>query len=59
MTLIKESINRKENGLYRNIGDRRGKTKPKFKLGDLVRTSSTRKTFYKEILRIRVMTSIQ
>ena len=50
MTAIKEPIIPTENAVYKIMGNKRGETKPKCKIGDLVRTSSIRKTFYKEIV---------
>ena len=47
MTPIQASIKSNEREVYTNLQDKRVKRKPKYKLGDLVRTADTRNIFSK------------
>ena len=46
MTPIQASIKSNENEIYNNIPDKREKRKPKFEIGDIVRTCNLHRTFY-------------
>ena len=47
LTPIQASLKKKEGYVYKNILDKRKKIKPKYEIGDLVRTADLRKTFSK------------
>ena len=47
MTPVQASKKSKEKEVYYNLQDRRGRQKPKFKLGDLVRTADIKRVFSK------------
>ena len=47
MTPIDASKRKNENEVYNNLQDKRKKQKPKYKLGDLVRTADKRNIFSK------------
>ena len=47
MTPIEASKRKNENEVYNNLQDKRKKQKPKYKLGDLVRTADKRNIFSK------------
>ena len=44
---IQASLKKNEGFVYKNLVDKRNKIKPKYKIGDLVRTADLRKTFSK------------
>ena len=45
MSPIQASLKKNEGFVYKNLIDKRNKTKPKYKIGDLVRTADLKKTF--------------
>ena len=47
MTPIRASLKKNEGYVYKNLLDKRNKTKPKYEIGDLVRTTGLKKTFLK------------
>ena len=47
MTPIQASSKKNEGYVYKNLLDKRKKAKPKFQIGDLVRTADLKKTFSK------------
>ena len=47
LTAIQASLKKNESYVYKNILDKRKKIKPKFEIGDLVRTADLKKTFSK------------
>ena len=47
LTPIQASLKKNEGFVYKNISDKRKKIKPKYEIGDLVRTADLRKTFSK------------
>ena len=47
MTPIQGSLKKNEGYVYKNLLDKRKKIKPKYELGNLVRTSDLKKTFSK------------
>ena len=47
MTPIQSSLKKNEGYVYKNILDKRKKIKPKYEIGDLVRTADLKKTFSK------------
>ena len=47
MTPIQATSKKNEGYVYKNISDKRKKIKPKYEIGDLVRTADLRKTFSK------------
>ena len=47
MTPIQASLKKNEGYVYKKLLDKRKKIKPKFELGDLVRTADLKKTFSK------------
>ena len=47
MTPIQASLKKNEGYVYKNILDKRKKTKPKFQINDLIRTADLKKTFQK------------
>ena len=47
LTPIRASLNKNEGYVYKNLLDKRKKTKPKYEIGDLVRTANLKKTFSK------------
>ena len=47
LTLIQASLKKNEGYVYKNFLDKRKKIKPKYEIGDLVRTADLKKTFSK------------
>ena len=47
MSPIQASLKKKEGYVYKNLLDKRKKIKPKYEIGDLVRTADLKKTFSK------------
>ena len=47
LTLIQASLKKNEAFVYKNLLDKRNKIKPKYEIGDLVRTADLKKTFSK------------
>ena len=47
MTPIQDSLQKNEDYKYKNLLDKRKKIKPKYKIGDLVRTADLEETFSK------------
>ena len=47
LTLIQASLKKNEGFVYKNLLDKRNKIKPKYEIGDLVRTADLKKTFSK------------
>ena len=47
MTPIQASLKKNEVYVYKNLLDKRNKIKPKYEIGDLVRTADLKKTFSK------------
>ena len=47
MTPIHASLKKNEGYVYKNLFDKRKKIKPKYEIGDLVRTADLKKTFPK------------
>ena len=47
MTPIQASLKKNEGNVYKNILDKRKKIKPKYEIGDLVRTADLKKLFSK------------
>ena len=47
MTPIQASLEKNEGYVYKNLLDKRNKIKPKYEIGDLVRTADLKKTFSK------------
>ena len=47
MTPIQASLKKNEGYVYKNLLDKRKKLKPKYEIGDLVRTAIIKKTFSK------------
>ena len=47
MTPIQASLKKNEGFVYENLLDKRKKIKPKYEMGDLVRTADLKKTFSK------------
>ena len=47
MTPIQASLKKNESYVYKNLLDKRKKIKPKYEIGDLVRTAGLKKTFSK------------
>ena len=48
MSPIQASLKKNEGFVYKNLLDKRKKIKPKYEIGDLVRTADLKKTFSKE-----------
>ena len=44
---IQASLNKKEGFVYKNLLDKQNKLNPKFQVNDLVRTTDSKKTFWK------------
>ena len=59
MTPIQASKKSNESKVYANLKDKRKKRKPKYKLGDLVRTADKRIFFQKVIQQIGVINFIR
>ena len=47
MTPVQASLKKNEGYVYKNLLDKRNKIKPKYEIGDLVRTADLKKTFSK------------
>ena len=47
LTPIQASLKKNEGYVYKNLLDKRNKIKPKYEIGDLVRTADLKKTFSK------------
>ena len=47
MTTIQASLKKNEGYVYKNLLDKRKKIKPRYEIGDLVRTADLKKTFSK------------
>ena len=47
LTPVQDSFKKNEGFVYKNLIDKRNKIKPKYKIGDLVRTADLKKTFSK------------
>ena len=47
MTPIQASLKKNEGYVYKNLLDKRKKIKPKYEIGDLIRTADLKKTFSK------------
>ena len=47
MTPFQASLKKNEGFVYKNLIDKRNKIKPKYEIGDLVRTADLKKTFSK------------